>query len=207
MGWSRVKLFLSSFEANLGDSILGIRTFGVRRGLRRPEGAANADSEVYQSRPYSRIWQFLRPLRFGPTDVFFDIGCGAGRVLCLVARKRISRCVGIELSRTLCDQAFKNAASLRGRRTPVEIVCVDAAFADYDHGTVYFLFNPFGPSTLEEVMKRIYQSIVRNPRNIRIVYLNPIAAHILESCRWLRLVRRQTFWGTDIACCYYDNRI
>ena len=206
MGFSRIKVILTTFETNLCDSMLGIHTLGVRHGA-RPDGSEKADSEVYHSRPYSRIWQILRPVPLGLTDVFFDIGCGAGRVLCVVARKRISRCVGLELSKPLCELAAKNVASLRGRRTPVEIVCVDAAFADYDHGTVYFLFNPFGPSTLKEVIKRIYQSTVRNPRNVRIVYLNPTAAHVIESSGWLRLVCRRTFLGSPTVCNYYDNQI
>src|SRR5262245_1268993 len=68
---------------------------------------------------------------FKPDDVFYDIGCGAGRVLCYVARRRISKVVGIELSPAFADEARKNAATLRGRISPIEVRCGDAAEMDY----------------------------------------------------------------------------
>jgi len=64
---------------------------------------------------YYLLYQFLGPSLFLPTDVFYDIGCGNGRVLCRVARNRIAKVVGIELSPRRAAEARANAETLRGR--------------------------------------------------------------------------------------------
>lgn len=175
-----VKDFILALETAFWDGWLGIKTLGVKRGG-FPAGAAIDDSNYYQSKCYSTVRACLRPVRMTPEDVFYDIGCGAGRVICVVARRRIRKCVGIELSESLCRLARENARRLRGRQTPIDIVEGDATLVDYSDGTIFFFFNPFGPQTLQTVLDSIQKSLLQKPRRLQCIYLNPTARHVFES--------------------------
>lgn len=160
------------------------------------------DGKAYDAADYRAIWHCMRHLRIGPEDVFVDIGCGLGRVLCVFARRRLKKCIGIEYSRTLAAVAQRNAERLRGRRTPIEIWLGDAAEADYSEATIFWLFNPFGPDTLRLLMERIEESLAVAPRRIQVVYLYGQHEEVLHSFSWLHRVKtsvppfqkRATYW-------------
>jgi len=160
------------------------------------------DNHHYATIDYWNLRRVLRELRPGKVDVFYDIGCGMGRILCCAARRPLKKCVGIELFEPLCEIARENSRRLRGRKAPIEIRCADAAKADLSEGTVYWLFNPFGERTLMDTLRNIEDSIKRNPRKITIVYYNPTCEHVLTNAGWLQKVRESrapggnaiTFW-------------
>jgi SAM-dependent methyltransferase len=164
--------------------------------------AKHADNLSYASPDYSYIRSVARRLKLSREDVFYDIGCGMGRMLCVVARQQIRKCVGIELLEPLCETARHNSLRLRGRKTPIEILCADAATADLSDGTVYYLFNPFGKDTLRDFLANLETSIARNPRKLRLVYYNSAYESILEASGWLQKFDefntrgglRVTFW-------------
>ena len=87
--------------------------------------------------------------------MFYDIGSGMGRIVCAVARKRLRKGIGMELSEPLCQIARRNAMKLRGRKAPIEMVCGDASTADLREGTIYFMFNPFGADTMRDTPENI----------------------------------------------------
>jgi len=43
------------------------------------------------------------------------------------------------------------------------------------------MFNPFGPATLAAVLKRIRESLVKQPRKICVVYYNPLHLDVLRA--------------------------
>jgi precorrin-6B methylase 2 len=153
-----------------------------REGGVRPR---HNDSAEYEVPDYLYLRRVVRTLKPGPQDVIFDLGCGKGRFLCLMARRRVRKCVGVELVPHLCEAARGNAARLRGRRAPIEIRCADAAAADPSEGTIYYMFNPFGPATMDEVLANIRGTLSRNPRNITIVYYNSVHEEMFEASGWL----------------------
>lgn len=117
--------------------------------------------------------------------VFYDVGCGKGRPLCVMARHPFAKVVGVEFQPELCEIARRNARRLRGRMAPIEIVCADAASVDYSDGHVFFFFNPFGAPTLRAVMQSIERSLVSAPRRVSVVYYNPVHEEVLTECAWL----------------------
>jgi predicted RNA methylase len=143
------------------------------------------DSGRYEVPDYWYMRKVRGILRPGPEDVVFDLGCGMGRFVCLVARRKVRKCVGVELSPRLCEAAQENAVRLRGRQAPIEIVCSDAAAADLSGGTIYYMYNPFGPATMGEVLANIRSSLSTNPRNITIAYYNSIHEDLFQSSGWL----------------------
>jgi precorrin-6B methylase 2 len=143
------------------------------------------DSVEYEVPDYLYLRRVVRALQPRPEDVVFDLGCGMGRFVCLMARKKVRKCVGVELLPHLCEAARKNAVRLRGRQAPIEIRCGDAATADPSEGTIYYLFNPFGSATMSEVLANIRGTLTRNPRNITIVYYNSIHEELFRTSGWL----------------------
>src|SRR5262249_16705051 len=85
----------------------------------------------YTPLPYPMIARMLKLLDLTPNDVFVDVGCGKGRVVCCACRLPVKRVVALELNRNLLDQAVENARKVRGRRAPVDPVATSAEEYDY----------------------------------------------------------------------------
>lgn len=117
--------------------------------------------------------------------VFYDVGCGKGRPLCVMARHAFKKVVGVELREELCQAARENARKLRGRIVPIEVVCADATTADLSDGDVYFFFNPFGAPTLALVLESIERSLQVAPRDVILVYYNAVHERVLDESGWL----------------------
>src|SRR5262245_17113716 len=96
---------------------------------------------------YTSTWRVLRHLALQPSDVFVDVGCGKGRVLCCAARQPVAQVIGVDLSAELCREATENARRLRGRQAPIEVVNTFAQDFDYSEATVVYFFDPFGADT------------------------------------------------------------
>lgn len=144
------------------------------------------DARPYMTLHYRIYLAMLRRCGPGGDDVVVDAGCGKGRVLCCAARFPVRRVVGVEIDPQLCAAARRNAARMRGRRAPVEVVTAAAQDFDYREATIVIMFNPFGPQTLRKVVGRIEQSLHGNPRRLRMVYFNPVHEDLLACVPWLR---------------------
>lgn len=158
---------------------LNIRSWGASDDLIAPDG------KRYVALPYRAAWAILNSLNLGPGDVFVDIGCGKGRVVCCAARFPIRQAIGIEFSAPLCGHARENARRLRGRQAPISIVNAPAQGADFSEGTIFYLYNPFGPATLDQVLQRIQAAWSARPRPLRLVYVHPKHESVLRDCGWL----------------------
>lgn len=145
------------------------------------------DAQAYTPIPYAVIEKMLDNLRLAPEDVFVDLGCGKGRVICTVAARRLKKVVGVEIRQDLAAMAKENLKTLKLNNTSVEIVNADVVNYDVSEGTVFFMFHPFGRQTFAKVVENIKASLVTHPRRIRIVYYSPALRDILESQDWLVL--------------------
>lgn len=159
--------------SSLVDRHLGIVTTDERVAARLA-----IDQAVYlgtfRAGGWTGLWRMLRRIDPQNTDVLLDVGCGAGRVVCVAARLRWRRVIGLDVSPQFARLAEQNAASLRGRRTEITIVEADATrFYVPDDVTVVSLYNPFRGELMRETLKRILESADRAPRRLRILYGNP----------------------------------
>jgi SAM-dependent methyltransferase len=200
----RIKSWMAEFETSFWDHLLGIDTFGCRDGA-RPEGALQSDAAQYQSKCYYLIWRYLQPVKMAEDDVFYDVGCGAGRILCCASLRKPRRCVGIELSHELCELARDNARRMRFQRAPIEIREADAARAAYSEGTVFSFFNPFGRDTLRMVLDSIREDVARRPRRVRFIYIHPVAQEAFAENHWLHRTAECQFLGSALRIFYYEN--
>jgi hypothetical protein len=103
----------------------------------------------------------------------------------MFARHKVTQCIGVELDGNIAAMAQRNASALRGRQSEITIVNADAASLDYDRGTVFWLYNPFGKATMETVLTRIQAGVRRRPRQVRFCYVTPEEDDVFAACRWL----------------------
>jgi hypothetical protein len=106
-----------------------------------------------QSMDYAQLDYLFRrnELPIHESDVLVDVGCGKGRVINYwLGRGLKNRIIGLEL-----DESIAAKTRLRLARYPnVEIITGDATVNLPEDGTLFFLFNPFGPDVLKRFMEQ-----------------------------------------------------
>jgi SAM-dependent methyltransferase len=144
----------------------------------------------------------------GKNDVFIDLGCGKGRVLILAAQYPFKRIIGVEISPALADAARANIAKTARVHSyacrNIEIVNVSAdLFAFPEDASVLYLFNPFHGVVLEKVLLNVQNSLLTHPRQMRIIYNNPIHFQRIQgNYPWLRSCRHFSF---EHDCIVYES--
>lgn len=88
--------------------------------------------------PSCAIEQALEALEVGPADIFYDLGCGDGRVL-LAAAGRGARCLGVEYDGQLALRA-QQAVAGAGFKEHAEIIHGDACSCDLVPATKIFVY-------------------------------------------------------------------
>lgn len=147
-------------------------------------GANKERGSFYQPTMALSFNRLLDTIPLPPDSVLVDFGCGKGRVLLLAVLRGIKKAVGIEFSPELCRIAESNIKIVEkatGSRLDIEVIEGDAT--DYeieDEQNVFFFFNPFDDVILEAVVKNMERSLQRKPREIAIVYYNPVHSHVLD---------------------------
>jgi hypothetical protein len=51
--------------------------------------------------------------------------------------------------------------------------------------TVFFLYNPFRPPVMRQVVGNIRASLDRKPRPTVVIYYNPLSAHVIDELGFL----------------------
>lgn len=168
------------------DKALGVSTF--EDILRKKPASVYGKTIGYQTTSYSSLHKILNYLKLNADDVFIDLGCGKGRVIFLTAKERLKKVIGIELNPEHARAAKANLVNFIKRslgNTAIEIVQGDVADFDLKEGTVFYMYNPFDLAIMIKILDKIKQSLVVNPRKIRIVYTNPIYSDFLNTVDWL----------------------
>lgn len=116
---------------------------------------------------------------------FIDIGSGKGRTLLMAEAFGFQHVIGVELLPELHAVAVRNIAA-SGKRN-IESVCIDAR--DYQlpaSSLVLYLFNPLPAAALSQVIDNLEASLETHPREVRIIYHNPVAEHVLARTSFLK---------------------
>lgn len=140
----------------------------------------------YSPLPYLVILAILKRLGLKQDDVFVDVGCGKGRVVCCACRLPICRVVGIEVNKELLDQALVNVTKMHGQRCEFEPVAGQAEEYDFHDTTALLLFNPFDIGPMRQVIDKLSESYKASPRLIKIAYANCLYQQPMEAATWLR---------------------
>jgi hypothetical protein len=157
-------------------------------------GIAHPDRVEYAPTPWFVLRRALPQDWIGPNDVFIDFGSGKGRVVYQAAVfYQFKRVIGIELSRELHEIAAGNIQRNRDRLRCEDVQLVHSDVLEYeipDDVSVAYFFNPFTGQTFSMVVDRLLASVVRNPRTLRIVYLNPKEHGRLMAKGQIQLIKR-----------------
>jgi len=171
------------------DAFYNIRTEGDLPFRWR---AACADGVRYEPTSWFLARKIIERLQPSSEDIIYDIGCGKGRMLALFAQLPVQLVVGIELDPDLARIAESNARKVRFRRAPITVLNANAVDVDYDQGTVFYMFNPFGYETTRLVFERIGQSLRRRPRRIKLALYSPQSPDMLQRIEWLDWILSET---------------
>jgi SAM-dependent methyltransferase len=165
------------------------RRFGVHTvGFLSEVGAlGQADWRgAYVPTRYKRILADLRHVGVGPDDVVVDLGSGLGRAVFAASWLGAKRSVGVEIDADLTAQAQRSLAGSRLKHRDVAFVCASAEDYSLADTTVLFMFNPFGSGTMQTVIGLLEAELAKRPRDLRIVYENPLQAAVLDASPYLK---------------------
>jgi precorrin-6B methylase 2 len=177
------------------------RRFRARTGGWNPiKDSACADATCYEGTPYLMLIEVFRHLRLRTNDVLVDVGCGKGRVLRMALHCAVGVAVGVELDAGFLEAARSNLEGSGSDSDRYSLFHGLVQDFNFDSATVLFLFNPFGAKTMREMLDRVAASLRRRPREVRIVYVNPVEEAVLAETPWLR---RTEVW---LRNAWPDNR-
>jgi SAM-dependent methyltransferase len=152
----------------------------------------NPEHTRYEPSPFLLLQLALRRERIDRHNVFVDYGSGKGRAVFLAARRPFGRAMGVEISGALNDAASRNLEAVRGRLRTREVTFVTADASDWrppDDITHAYFYNPFSGSVFDAAARGLVASYDRVPRQIRLLYANPVEAATLEATGRFRHIR------------------
>jgi hypothetical protein len=163
------------------DKFLGIQHNKTEKEFQQRELAGHEEHEqfYYEGTPFQHIHSFLKALRLTSSDVLYDLGSGYGRVPFYAALTTpVRKAVGIEL----IPERVKHCNELKERHGigNVEFRAGNVLGHDFSDGTVFFLFNPFYPATLQKVIEKLEKI----PHGFRIAGWGPCNDY-LDRVPWL----------------------
>lgn len=149
------------------NAFIDMRYGGRFLGGSRPSRFRDQDASHTVNTSYSALAHLFQQITILPSDVLVDVGCGKGRVLnWWLSQGFTNKLVGIELDPEI-------AASLRRRLRRyhnITILSGNASEVLPAEGTIFYLYNPFGASTLTQVKKRIETDC---HGDVTVLYYNP----------------------------------
>lgn len=167
-----------------GEKIYGINTTGADElASLAKKGIDTSHATIYMPISYVLLNTLLKQLPTKPVKHFLDIGCGKGRILCVAAHNGINKVSGVDISKDLCADATANLELTKVQFPLLEyaIFTKDAMnfeiAADVD---CIFLFNPFDVVVMGAVVYNIMESAQENPRDITVIYANPLYQDLFE---------------------------
>jgi SAM-dependent methyltransferase len=138
------------------------------------------------------------------TDVsshtFIDIGSGKGRMLLLAAELPFRRVIGIEFASDLHALAQQNVKTYRNSNQAcfqIEPVHIDATQYEFPlEPLLIYLFYPFDQSVMEPVIQNLDRSLAECPRDVILVYHNPVLSGVVETASHLRVCAQSTYFAS-----------
>jgi hypothetical protein len=184
--WAMFRLWKYRFGIRPLHNFLEDMRWGGYCGGLKYSPHSHLGANATQSMDYAQLSYLFRNnyLPVHESDVLVDVGCGKGRVINYwLARGLRNRMIGIEL-----DEEIASAARIRlARHRNVEIIASDVSQSLPEDGTLFFLFNPFGPA----VMKSFMEHLKRCP-GARMIYWYCLHLDIIENDPWWHVEQLST---------------
>jgi SAM-dependent methyltransferase len=147
------------------DDLLGLPLLGNSHEYFWAErGRGKIEQLEYQVTSYGAIREVLEWIKPTEKDVIYDLGSGYGRVCLYGALTTEAQYNGIDLVTHRLNRAKKVKKQLMIGN--VDFIRSNAIKHDLSNGTVFYLFNPFTPETLTEILNNLQKIAEKHPIRI-----------------------------------------
>lgn len=161
-----------------GEKKYGINTTGADELKKlKKKGIDISHATMYMPVSYQLLEQTLLQIPNNTKKHFLDIGCGKGRAMCVAAHYGFKKISGIDFSKEFCDAATVNLQQTKEKLPELHFSVVEgdaAVIVIPEDVDCIFLFNPFDETVMKKVVQHIKTSISRKPREINVIYANPL---------------------------------
>ena len=123
----------------------------------------------YDPTPYVVLEEMVKLDLLKSDDTVLDYGCGKGRVGFFLNREVGCKVIGLDHSQRLLEMAESNLESY-GKTEDISFVHSKAEEYMPDEANCFYFFNPFSSKIFRQVLRRIGQSVERNPRDVLIFF-------------------------------------
>ncbi|MEP6712074.1 MAG: class I SAM-dependent methyltransferase [Ferruginibacter sp.] len=168
-----------------GEKKYGINTTGADELKKLSQkGIDISHATIYMPASYDLLEEIFKHVEIKSFKHFVDIGCGKGRAMCVAAANGVDKITGIDFSKELCDAAAINLAKIKQHfpGAQYKITNNDAFYFEIPNDAdCIFMFNPFDEIIMSGVINNIEESMEQNPREVTIIYLNPLQKHLFIS--------------------------
>jgi SAM-dependent methyltransferase len=162
-----------------GEKKYGITTSGYDELKHLQEkGIDISHSTIYMPVNYYMMEKMMGEInKLTHNKTFLDIGCGKGRAMAVAAHYGFKKITGIDISKEFVEETKRNLAIVQQRfpHASFEVALQDAFYYHIPKDiSVIFIFNPFDEVIMSGVVENILMSQEKNPRTIRVIYINPL---------------------------------
>ena len=127
------------------------------------------------------VKKVLKELPISKNDSILDVGCGKGKAISYMLSFPFQKADGLDISEKLIKVAEKNFSILRKRHRVNLHICDARNFNGFDNYNYIFFYNPFPRLVMEVVKEHILESLKRFPREMTVIYENPVDRDLFES--------------------------
>jgi len=169
--------------AIIGQEIAGEKKYGINstgadelKKLKKA-GVDISHATMYMPVSYRLLEKTLEQINPLSKKHFLDIGCGKGRAMCVAAGNGFSKVSGIDFSASFCADAVANLSITQKKIPALDFTVIEQDAAAYKipgDTDCIFLFNPFDELVMKKVVANIMTSLKANPRELNIIYANPL---------------------------------
>jgi SAM-dependent methyltransferase len=134
---------------------------------------------------------------------FIDVGSGKGRMLLLAAELPFRRVIGIEFALDLHVVAHQNVKTYRNPDQAcfqIEPIHIDATQYEFPlEPLLIYFYYPFDQAVMEPVIQNLNRSLAEDPRDVILVYHNPVLCEVVEAASQLRVYAHTTYFASRYA--------
>ncbi|HEY9340098.1 MAG TPA: class I SAM-dependent methyltransferase [Hanamia sp.] len=186
INWNFRLAFFTIIHEIKGERKYGIESIKINRlKTLSIKGENKSHASIYQGANYfllEKAFNYLKEVK--AKDSFIDFGSGKGRVMAVAAFHGFRKITGIDFAASLCALAKENLNKIQPQfsQTKFTILCDDAVnYPIQKEDSVFFFFNPFDEIIMLKVVKNILKSLKEYPREVYVVYINPLHKEIFLS--------------------------